>query len=128
MKHWAKTAIVVVGCALMRVPGAAAQEAVYAAEELTERPQLASPGKAALLISQAYPQSLRDAGVTGTVQITFVVDAAGKVEPESVRVVMATAPALGDVAKKLAPKLEFKPGKKAAQAVRSQVILPVVFR
>jgi TonB family protein len=46
----------------------------------------------------AYPASLRQAGVSGTVRINFRVSPDGMVEPGSVRVVSATNPELGAAA------------------------------
>lgn len=115
-------ALVMVACA----PGAA--QTVYNPEELSERPQLRSPEKVADLIRNAYPAELKNKGVTGTVQIAFVVDEQGRVDAGSVKVMKATVAELGDAARSVAAKLEFKPGKKDAQAVRTQVVLPVVFR
>lgn len=105
-----------------------AQEPVYSADELTERPQLRSPSKTAELIRAAYTADLRDSGISGTVQLAFVIDEAGRVDAGSVKILASTADALSDAAKKVAPKLEFKPGKKDTKAVRTQVVLPLVFR
>ena len=105
-----------------------AQGAVYSADELSERPQLLSPSKTADLIRAAYTAALRDAGVSGTVQLAFVIDEQGKVDPSSVKIMASTAEGLTEAAMKVAPKLEFKPGKKDAKAVRTQVVLPLVFR
>lgn len=115
--------VLVAGLAVVAWSGAAAAQApVYNADELTERPQLLSPSKTADLIRDA------STGATGTVQIAFVIDEQGRVDPSSVKVVNATLASLGEAAKRVAPKLEFKPGKKDAKAVRTQVVLPLVFR
>src|SRR5690606_22864583 len=92
-----------------------AQQPVYSADELSERPQLLSPSKTADLIRSAYTTALRDAGVSGTVQLAFVIDEQGKVEASSVKIMASTAEGLTEAAKTVAPKLEFKPGKKDAK-------------
>lgn len=102
--------------------------AVVEAQQLTKQPKLAAPAAAAQLIARAYPPALRNAGVGGTVQLEFVVDASGKVEKSSVEVVASTAPALGDAAKTVAERLDFKPGEVNGTPVRAKVLLPLTFK
>jgi periplasmic protein TonB len=108
----------------------AAQDAntVYAAADLSTPPKLANAMTAARLVANSYPDQLKRAGVNGTVQVQFVVGADGKVEPGSVEVVAATLPALGEAAKQVAEKIEFKPGLASGKPVRSRVMLPIVYK
>ena len=55
----------------------------------------------------AYPISLRQAGVTGTVRINFSVTPDGMVQPGSVRVVSASNPELGAAASATVANWEF---------------------
>jgi TonB family protein len=55
----------------------------------------------------AYPASLRQAGVSGTVRLRFVVTPEGTVDPGSVRVVNASHPELGTAAAQTVPTWEF---------------------
>jgi TonB family protein len=55
----------------------------------------------------AYPASLRQAGVTGTVRLRFVVTPQGVVDPGSVRVVAASHPELGAAAAQTVQSWEF---------------------
>jgi protein TonB len=62
------------------------------------------------------------------VELQFVVDAKGKVDPASVEVVDATQTALGDAAKKVAAKLAFQPGKVNGNPVKTKVVLPIIYK
>jgi periplasmic protein TonB len=108
--------------------GAAAQGAVYAGADLDTPPKLVSPTAAARLVQDSYPEQLKRAGVGGTVQVQFVVDEKGKVEASSIEVVAASLPQLGEAAKQIVEKIEFKPGTAKGGAVRSRVLLPLVFK
>lgn len=100
---------------------------VYSPSELTTLPKIASPARVQSLIQRSYPAELRNRGVGGRVQVQFIVGADGKVEPQSVRVVATTTPALADAAAEVAKHLEFSPGIKDGTPVRTQVILPIVY-
>lgn len=113
--------------ALAGASDAAAQEALYNPAELTTLPKISSPAKVKSLIERTYPPELRNRGIGGKVQVQFVVGVDGKVEPASVKVVATTAPALADAAVEVARMLEFSPGQKDGKAVRSQVLLPIVY-
>lgn len=117
-------------CALVAaVPSfAAAQDKVYAAEELTTKPKLSSAARTAQLVQKSYPEKLRSAGVDGTVQVQFIIGPDGKVESSSIEVLHATVPALADAAKDVAGKIEFSPGKVNDAPVRTRVLLPIVYK
>ena len=82
----------------------------------------------ARLIARAYPEDLRKSNTGGSVQLEFVIGKDGKVETSSISVVEATQPALGNAAKAVVEKMEFVPGKKDGQSVRTRVQLPLVFK
>lgn len=112
-------------------PGASAaqaQDKVYALAELESPPKLKSTAEAGRLISESYPEELKRRGVGGMVEVQFVVDASGKVEPGSVEVLDATHSQLGEAAKKVAARLSFQPGKAGGSAVKAKVVLPVVYK
>jgi protein TonB len=122
-------AAIALAVAALAAPAAAQDaNAIYSGSDLTIPPKLASAPAAARLIDRSYPEPLRRAGVNGTVQVQFVVGADGKVEPGSVEVVSATLPALGEAAKQVAEKIEFKPGMVNNRPVRSRVVLPIVYK
>ncbi len=124
-------AVLAVAAAIVLVPArlhAQSADGVFDLEDLTKQPKLAAPSEAAGLIARAYPSALRAAGVGGMVQLAFVVDTAGKVEKNSVEVLVASAPALGQAARSVAERLDFKPGEVNGKAVRARVVLPLTFK
>jgi protein TonB len=106
----------------------AQDEKIYPISELSNPPKLSSSSFAARLIQESYPEDLKKRGVGGMVEIQFVVDAKGKVDPASVTVVDATQTALGEAAKKVVVKLDFSPGKLNGVGVKSQVVLPIIYK
>jgi protein TonB len=124
-------AVAVLAAALAFGPGAStaqAQDKVYALAELETPPRLRSTAEAGRLISESYPEDLKRRGVGGMVEVQFIVDASGKVQPGSVEILDATNTQLGEAAKKVAERLAFQPGKAGGAAVKSKVVLPVVYK
>ncbi|HEX4935198.1 MAG TPA: energy transducer TonB [Gemmatimonadaceae bacterium] len=107
---------------------AQASDQVYAGEELDTPPRLANPARTARLVTESYPPLMKKTGVAGEAQVKFVVDTAGKVEPGSVEVVLATRPAFAMAAKGVAARIEFTPGRANGQPVRARVILPIQYK
>jgi periplasmic protein TonB len=107
---------------------AEAQDKVYAIAELQTPPKLRSTADAGRFISESYPEELKRRGQGGMVEVQFVVDEKGKVDPASVEVLDATHSQLGEAAKKVAPRLEFQPGKAGGAAVKSKVVLPIIYK
>ncbi len=110
------------------VSGAEAQAPVYDSGELTTIPQLANVQRAVDQIRRAYPNNLRNSRVGGRVQIEAIVDDNGRVEANSLRVLHAEHDGLAEAAMSVAPQLEFRPGQKDGRAVRSRIIIPIVFQ
>lgn len=109
-------------------PAAAQDDKVYPISELTNPPKLSSTAQAARLISESYPADLKSRGVGGMVELQFIVDSKGKVEAGSVEVVDATQTALGEAARKVVSKLDFSPGKVNGAAVKTKVVLPIIYK
>lgn len=101
---------------------------IYSPSELDRPAALSSQEMTARLLARSYPPALQKAGVTGTVQVQFVVDQTGKVDPSTVQVVSSTVPALADAAKGVVPEIKFRPGQLNGQPVKSVVMLPIVYR
>jgi TonB family protein len=123
-------ALAVLLALLAATPAAAQQTAdsgrVY---ELTEVEVLPRPQNAADLIAalnQGYPQHLRDAGVGGTVQVVFVVNAGG--EPRDVRVL--STPDSGFIAPTISAVslLRFTPAQVQGRPVAVRVEQPITWR
>lgn len=109
-------------------PAQAQDDKVYPIAEVTNPPKLSSTTMAARLIQESYPADLKSRGVGGMVELQFVVDSKGKVDPASVEVVDATQTALGEAAKRVVPKLDFTPGKLNGAAVKTKVVLPIIYK
>lgn len=107
---------------------AAAQDKVYEMSEVQSAPKLSSATMAARLIQESYPEDLKRRGVGGMVELAFVVDAKGKVDPTSVVVNDATQTALGEAAKKVISRLDFSPGKVNGAGVKTKVVLPIIYK
>jgi TonB family protein len=74
-----------------------------------------------------YPDSLFNAHVPGRVVARFVVDTSGAVEPRSVNIVSATAPAFADAIRDALRSAEFVPARLGGAAVRQLVEMPFDF-
>ncbi len=72
---------------------------IYAADELTVNPSLASPRQAAQVIQDSYPPQLQRRGIGGSVRLQFVIESDGSVDKASIMVVAATIRRLGEAAK-----------------------------
>lgn len=101
---------------------------VYSPSELDVQPRLSSQETTARLLARSYPADLQRAGITGTVQVQFVIDAQGKVDGTSVKVLSATVAKLGDAAKSVVPEIRFRPGEVNGKPVASVVLLPIVYK
>jgi len=76
-----------------------------------------------------YPPDLYDQGVEGEVRLRLYVDSAGRVQPESTRVVSSSGtPGLDSAAVRGAGLLLFAPAHKNGQAVGLAFYQPVIFR
>jgi TonB family protein len=93
-----------------------------------ERPELSNRSLAERLLRQNYPDLLRDAGVTGRTIVTMVIDADGRVEPGSVRVVESSHEAFSNPAVKVAERMRFRPAKLNRQAVPVLITLPIEWK
>ena len=118
-------ALVALSLAVPAVRATAQDAKVYTAAEVTEAPKIKSPAAAQAAIERSFPSGLKSVG--GRVQLTFVVEPSGKVDPASVQVVVASVSQLGEAAKKAVQAIEFHPGKIDGRAVRTAVQFPIVY-
>lgn len=123
-------AVAVAAVMLMIPADAQAQDAsrTYTLDEVETRPSLSSLIVFQRIISEGYPEDLKRRRMGGIAEISFVVDARGKVEASSVEIVDASQPAFGQAAKSAIMMAAFKPGKVSGSAVRTKVSLPIVYR
>lgn len=68
-----------------------------------------------------YPAMLRDAGITGTVRVRFVIDTLGRVEPSSVRVLDSSHELFTKAVVAALRESRFTPGEVAGRRVRTLV-------
>lgn len=116
--------------ALMVVPGViqAQDGPVFELSDVSTAPRLTNMVRAAEQIRQAYPDQLRSRGVAGRVQLEAVVGSDGKVEQESVIVLFSEHAELGEAARRVAISFGSQPGQREGRAVRTRVVIPVVFQ
>jgi TonB family protein len=68
-----------------------------------------------------YPPALRTARVEGVVQVTYVVDSLGRVEPGSITIVSTDHPSMAESVRSALVRARFQPGKVRGTPVRSLV-------
>jgi len=90
-----------------------------------EKPQLQNGPEVQRLLQRLYPPLLRDAGITGQVQMKFVVNAQGRVEATSVSVINATHDQFGEASTKVVEKMRFRPAKVGGRPVPVLVQIPI---
>lgn len=103
-------------------------EGTYEMSAVEELPQLSNAAEVRRQLSSNYPPLLRDAGVTGTVQIRMRVNEDGRVDPASVEVESASHDAFADAARRVAQRMRFRPAKVGGRAVKVMVTIPVTFQ
>jgi TonB family protein len=65
-----------------------------------------------------YPAALQTAGIDGRVDLEFVIDTAGRVEPSSLRVLESTHPAFEAAAREALARASFRPARLGSHPVR----------
>jgi protein TonB len=96
----------------------------YALDVVEERPEVV-PGTC---LAPRYPELLRQAGLTGSVVLEFVLDTLGRAERGSLRVVRSAHPLFEAAAREAVVTCRFRPGRIRGGAVRVRVQQPVDFR
>lgn len=79
------------------------------------------PVRALVDRAPAYPETLRAAGITGTVRVRFVVDTAGRAELSSVRVIESSHELFARAVLAALRQARFTPGEVAGHRVRTLV-------
>ena len=96
---------------------------VYTAEQVDE-PAVLAEGRS---LSPSYPDSLWEAGISGTVVAEVIVDAKGMIEPGTLTIASASHPQFARMVRSALDDAVFQPGKVEGQAVRQMVQLPFRF-
>ena len=79
---------------------------------------LTDPPRALHLAEPRYPEALRQAGIEGSVTVTYIVDPSGFVEPGSIRIVSSDQPAFAEAVATSVGQARFTPGRVRGRAVR----------
>ena len=95
---------------------------VVSEDSLTDGPVPDAP------IRPAYPSALREAGVQGRVEVSYIVGVDGRVEPGSFRVLSASHPAFVEPVREALERAVFQPGRIRGRAVRVLVRQTIRFR
>jgi TonB family protein len=101
-----------------------ASATVYTAEQVDRPVQVDSEAP----VEPYYPDSLRAKHASGTAVVEFVVDTAGKAEPETISVVLASHPGFARAAREAIFSAKFVPALLRGRTVRQIVQLPVEFK
>ena len=88
-----------------------------------EKPVVGAPGTC----HPRYPEELRLAGVTGTVQVQFIVGPDGRAEPESFRVLRTAHAGFTESVREALACMRFKPAELHGRKVRQLVQQPFTF-
>jgi TonB family protein len=96
-------------------PGPPGVPGVYREGDLSDSPVLLH------FPEPVYPAALRTAGINGAVQVTYVIDVTGDVEPESITIVSSDHPLMTESVRRSLLEAKFQPGKVRGTPVRSLV-------
>jgi len=106
-------------------PTRAATNEVFASGDVEERPRLSNAGEIQRALQSRYPEQLASARVSGAVTATFVVNADGRVDGSSIRIVGSPNPAFNVPTQNVLRRARFRPATVGGQPVRVQVTMPV---
>ena len=110
---------------LFYIPNGVSAQEIFTTNELTVLPAVRSAQQAHQVLLESYPSSMQFIGVTGVVQIRFVIDSDGKVTEDSVDVITSWSKVLAAAAAQAVTHIEFEPGEKDGVAVSSVVMMPI---
>lgn len=99
----------------------AVQDQVFSVDVVQEKPELLSAPQ------PVYPDLLMKAGIEGVVMVQAIVDTAGRVEKNSVRITSSANPGFDSSARDYVLKERFRPARVYGHAVRALVQVPVHF-
>ena len=97
----------------------------YTASAVDRVAELRNRGDLATAMRRLYPSHLRDAGVGGRVVAQFVVNAQGRVEASSIRIISAAHPDLGEQTRRAVADFRFRPAQKGSSNVRQLVQMAI---
>jgi TonB family protein len=75
-----------------------------------------------------YPDALRSVNVTGEVMVQYIVDARGRVEPGSIKILSTTHPLFGEAVRRALLEARYRPAQAGGENVRQLVEQPFIFK
>jgi TonB family protein len=102
-------------------------QGVYDISSVEVKPSLSNSSDVQRALERNYPPLLRDAGVGGTVQLSFRVNEDGRVDPSTIEVVSSDNEQFSEAAKKVVERMRFRPAKVNDRPVKVLVQLPIQF-
>lgn len=99
-----------------------ASATVLSESEVDDPPSLLAAGPL------RYPAVLREAGITGSVTLSFIIDPEGRVEEQGIEVLAASHPGFVAAATETIKASRFTPARRRGEAVRVQVRQTISFR
>ena len=103
-------------------------EGVYDISSVEVKPSLSNSSEVQRALERNYPALLRDAGVGGTVQLSFRVNEDGRVDASTIEVVSSDNDQFSEAAKKVVERMRFRPAKVNDRPVKVLVQLPITFQ
>ncbi|HEX8433119.1 MAG TPA: TonB family protein [Longimicrobium sp.] len=103
-------------------------EGVYDINSVEEKPGLSNTAEVRRALERNYPPLLRDAGVSGTVLLSFRVNEDGRVDPSTISVVESENEQFSEAAKKVVERMRFRPAKVNNRPVKVLVQMPITFQ
>lgn len=93
----------------------------------TTPPRVTNAQDVSRLLSRLYPSSLKTLGISGHVVVRMDVQADGRPDPTTIRIVNGTGLEFDDVATRVASEIRFEPARRNGAPVRYSVTLPLDF-
>lgn len=106
-------------------PGTAGSDFAYEVAVLDSPPSLQNVAAVQRAMQNAYPRILLDAGISGSVDVEFVVEADGTVDMGTVKIRSASNDRFVDASRTVIERFRYTPGKYKGQPVRVLVTMPI---
>jgi TonB family protein len=103
------------------------EEGVYGLDDVERLPQARNMNDVVRYLQRNYPPLLRDSGVEGSVDVSFIVDEEGRPEEGSLQVVSSSHPGFNEPALRAVERMRFRPAQREGSEVRVRVTIPIRF-
>ncbi|MFL5385538.1 MAG: energy transducer TonB [Longimicrobiaceae bacterium] len=100
----------------------------YELSGVDRQPELANRAEVAAALSRFYPEALRDAGITGRVNVRFRVLEDGSVDVSSLVATGSPEPGFSAAALEVVKRMRFRPARVGEKAVAVWIDVPVTFQ